>query len=241
MPAGVVDGADSRVGLVGEAGGQVRIDRCEAGEVVFPDNLAGCPLGEFEVEVPRAVPTVGSYLWWADSIRLGAEGRNTGKDAVLIGLADSAVAGVEPHRCVLRREDTNCWRQRAVECAEQTGGWDGGGELTACYLTVGVDPRVGAARALRQDGFAGDLADRCGERALNRREGWLDLPTVEVGAVVREDEFPDRHRFLESITKSKEFAASGQETGPESVAVGIVECKANLRSKRRGFTEQVRL
>ncbi len=83
--------------------------------------------------------------------------------------------------------------KRPIECTQQAGGGYGCGEIEACDLAEGVDTGVGAAGTLRKHGFAGDVVDRGGERALDCNERGLDLPTVEVGAVVRQDEFPALH------------------------------------------------
>ncbi len=55
-------------------------------------------------------------------------------------------------------------------------------------LGEGVDAGVGAAGALGEDGFSGDVVDGVGEGALDGGEIGLDLPAVEGGSVVGEDE-----------------------------------------------------
>jgi hypothetical protein len=65
-----------------------------------------------------------------------------------------------------------------------------------------VDAGIGAAGALREDGFAGDVADGAGEGALDGGEVGLDLPAVVGGAVVGEDDLPVRHEdALDGITR----------------------------------------
>ena len=72
---------------------------------------------------------------------------------------------------------------RNVACEPKTG-----------HLGEGVNAGVCATGALWEDGFAGDLADGFGQCALDGRKAGLDLPTVEVGAVVTESELPVRHK-----------------------------------------------
>jgi len=59
-----------------------------------------------------------------------------------------------------------------------------------------VDAGVGAAGALGKDGFAGEVVEGLSEGPLDGREAGLDLPAVEAGAVVAEDEFPVGHRVV---------------------------------------------
>ena len=63
-------------------------------------------------------------------------------------------------------------------------GRDGGGEGEGGDLGEGVDAGVGAAGALGEDGFTGDVVEGLGEGALDGEKAGLDLPAVEVGAVV---------------------------------------------------------
>jgi len=72
-------------------------------------------------------------------------------------------------------------------------GGDGDGEGEGGDLRESVDAGVGAARALGENGFAGDAVDGPGECALDGGEIGLDLPTVVWGPVVGEDELPVRH------------------------------------------------
>ena len=51
-------------------------------------------------------------------------------------------------------------------------------------LAERVDAGVGAAGAVDGDRFLGDLADGVVEGALDRWQAGLELPAVEVGAVV---------------------------------------------------------
>ena len=68
-------------------------------------------------------------------------------------------------------------------------------------MSEGVDAGVGAAGALREHGFAGDLVERGGEGALHGGQIRLDLPAVEWRSVIGEDEFPELHgESLQNIT-----------------------------------------
>ena len=51
-------------------------------------------------------------------------------------------------------------------------------------LAEGVDARVGAARAVQNEAFLGDAAQNVYDFTLDGRFVRLDLPAVEVGAVV---------------------------------------------------------
>lgn len=70
------------------------------------------------------------------------------------------------------------------------GLWDGRGEGEGGYLGERVDPGVGAAGALGENGFAGDAMDGFGECALDGGEVGLNLPAVIGGSIVGEDELP---------------------------------------------------
>ena len=50
-------------------------------------------------------------------------------------------------------------------------------------------PGIGTARALRQDGFAGYPGQAIGQGALHSAQLRLNLPAVEVGAIIREGDF----------------------------------------------------
>ena len=119
--------------------------------------------------------------------------RAGGVDAVLVGFAEGAVAGVEVGRGVLDGEDADAGREGAVEGAVEVGGGNGDVEGEGGDLGEGVDSGVGAAGALGEDGLSGDAVDGVGEGSLNGGEVGLDLPAVEGGSVVAEDGFPDGH------------------------------------------------
>ena len=90
-------------------------------------------------------------------------------------------------------EDADGWRQRAVEGSQQIGGRDGGFEFEGGDLAERVHAGVGAAGALGENRLAGEVTEGCRERRLDGGQGGLDLPAVEGGAVVGEDEFPEGH------------------------------------------------
>jgi hypothetical protein len=65
-----------------------------------------------------------------------------------------------------------------------------------------VDAGVGAAGALGQGGFAGDVVNGAGECALDGGEIGLDLPAVVGSSVVSESELPVEHGAdLDGITR----------------------------------------
>ena len=92
------------------------------------------------------------------------------------------------------REYPNTRREGVVEGALQILGWNVAPESKTGHLAERMNAGIGAAGALWEDGFAGDLADGFGECALDGRKAGLNLPTVEVGAVVTESELPVRHK-----------------------------------------------
>jgi hypothetical protein len=62
-------------------------------------------------------------------------------------------------------------------------------------LTEGVDAGVGAARAMHDNSFLGDFASGGVNFTLDSREPGLELPAVEVGAIVGDCEFDVSHLF----------------------------------------------
>ncbi len=97
----------------------------------------GCGLLECgEVEGPGAVPYVGGEHGGAD---------RGGGDAVLVGLAKGAVAGVEVFGGLLDGEYADAGWEGSVEGFVEIGCWDGGCEREGGDLGEGVDTCVGAA------------------------------------------------------------------------------------------------
>jgi hypothetical protein len=62
-------------------------------------------------------------------------------------------------------------------------------------LTEGVDAGVGAAGAMHDNSLLRNFARGGIDFALNRREAGLELPAVEVGAIVSDGEFDVSHLF----------------------------------------------
>jgi hypothetical protein len=155
---------------------------------VGAEDVSGGLLQDFQIQRKAAGPDVGGEHGRADASVVAA-----GEDAVLVGLATGVVAGVEVFGNGFDGEDADACRESAVEGAMEVcrGDWDGDGE--GGDLGEGVDAGVGAARALGENGFAGDALDGLREGALNGGEIGLDLPTVVGGSVVGQDEFPVRH------------------------------------------------
>ena len=80
-------------------------------------------------------------------------------------------------------------------------GGNGDGERKGGDLSERVNAGVGAAGALGEDGFAGDVVDGAGEGALNGGEVGLDLPAVVGRSVVGEGCFPVRHGDVRTVSR----------------------------------------
>jgi hypothetical protein len=97
-------------------------------------------LEDGEVERKAAWPYVGGEHGGADAVVVDA-----GEDAVLVGFAQGAVAGVEVFGDGCDREDADACGKGAVEGAMKIGGGDGDGEGEGGDLCEGVDAGIGAA------------------------------------------------------------------------------------------------
>jgi hypothetical protein len=215
-------------GLCFCAGGEVGVYGGEGGEVVGAADVVGGVLEDGEVEREGAVPDVGSEGRRADAF--DGEGGwvgDAGEDAVLVGLAEGVVAGVEGFGCVLDGEDADAGGKGVVEGAMEVGGGDGDGEREGGDLGKGVDAGVGAAGALREDGLSGDALDGFGEGSLHGGEIGLDLPAVVGGSVVGESGFPVRHGDVRTVSRgrgvvcwwSKENGNGKSKAGWESLCI----------------------
>ena len=103
---------------------------------------------------------------------MGEQMRSPREDAVLVGFAEGAVAGVEVFGDGFDGEDADARGKGAVEGAMEIGGGDGDGEGEGGDLGEGVDAGVGAAGALGEDGFAGDVVDGLRRECPGRWGGW---------------------------------------------------------------------
>ena len=115
----------------------VGVRRGHGGEVVRAEQEYGGLRHGVERERPAAVPGVGREEGRADALERGLAGREADaslEDAVLVGFAAGAVAGVEARRDRFAGEDANAGREDAVECAMKIGCRDGGRrrKLTTC-------------------------------------------------------------------------------------------------------------
>lgn len=165
---------------------EVGVDGGEGGEVVGAEDMGGGLLEEAEVERDWAGP---------DEVRKhGGADAALRKDAVLVGLAKSAVAGVEVLGCGFDGEDADAGGKGAIEGAMKIFCGNGDVEGEGGYLGEGVDAGVSAARALGKDGFAGDAMDGLRESSLDSGKGGLDLPAAVGSAVVGEDGLPEGHK-----------------------------------------------
>jgi len=171
------------VGLV--AGGEIGVGGGEGGEVVGAEDVRGGLLERGKGKVERACPEEGSEHGGADPV--------AGEDAVLVGFAEGAVAGVEVGGNSFDGECADAGWESPVECVVEVGGGDRNVEREGGDLAESVNAGVGAAGALREDGFAGDAVDGLGEGSLYGGQIGLDLPAVVGGSVVGEDRFPVRH------------------------------------------------
>jgi len=145
-------------------------------------------LQDFQIQRKAAWPDIGGEHGRADAIIEAA-----GEDAVLVGLSLRAVTGVKVFGNGFDGEDADACGECAIQCVMEVCRGDGDGEREGGDLGESVDAGVGAARALGENGFAGDALDGLREGALNGGEIGLDLPTVVGGSVVGQDEFPVRH------------------------------------------------
>jgi hypothetical protein len=172
---------------------------------VSADDVVGCLVEEGEVEGKMAVPDVGGKHGGTDSGRgvWGSRGAG-GKDTVFVYFSAGGVACVEVFGGVVEGEDTDGGWEGTVEGDVEVGGGDGGVEGERGYLGEGVDAAVGASGALGEYGLSGDVVDGLGEGSLDSGKSGLDLPTMEGGAVVGEDGFPNRHEdALDGITTGR--------------------------------------
>ena len=194
------DGFRGRFG--GTAVGEVGVDGGEGGEVVGAKDVTGGVVEGVEIEGPGTGPDVGGESGRTDvffpypkieiwGTRIG--GCFQGKDAVLVGFADSGVAGVERGWDDFGGEDADAGREAAVKGPMQAGRGDGGGESEAGDLGKGVDSGIGAAGALGKDALADGALDGVAEQTLDGGQVGLDLPSAEGSSIVGEGELPLRH------------------------------------------------
>jgi hypothetical protein len=115
------------------------------------------------------------------------------EDAVLVGFAECAVAGVKVFGDGFYGENADACRECAVESAMKICGRDGGRQGEGGDLGKGVDASVRATGALGENGFSGDAMDGLGECALNGWKGGLNLPAVIGCSIVGENDLPVRH------------------------------------------------
>ena len=114
-------------------------------------------------------------------------------DAVAVGFSLGLPASVEIGADFFRGDDADCGRKEGVQGALEFGGRESGLRFEMGDLSEGVDAGIGAACAVDEDFFLGDLAGGFGDGALNGRLARLDLPAVEGGAVVGNGEFEEAH------------------------------------------------
>ena len=106
------------------------------------------------------------------------------KDAVFVQLRHGVVTGVESGRYVFHIGDANRPGQQMVHGAEKIYTWNGTGGGEGGHLGDSVDAGIGAAAALNKNWRFGKSEKDTLEFALHRHQTGLDLPAVEVGAVI---------------------------------------------------------
>ena len=104
----------------------------------------------------------------------------------------------------------------------EVGRGDRGHEAERGYLALGVNSGIGAAGTLGEDSFAGDAVDGVGEFALDGRLVGLNLPAMEVCAIVGEDQLPVAAR--QSLAGSRQAFFGDEIFGQVSRPPGLVLC-----------------
>ena len=177
------------------AGGEIGIGGGEAAEIVFAEKGCGDGIQASEINRPGVRIDIAREKRRTDLVDSGLDGEN----AVLVGFGDGGVAGV---KCVghdLRFEDADGSGQGAIEGANEIGGRDARLKGEAGDLGKRVHAGVGAAGALGQRRLADDAPESRLQFALDGGFAGLDLPAVEVGAVVGESQFPRLHFVATSV------------------------------------------
>ena len=213
MPGGGEDGTagrgrrdgvvgDGQSGAKGLAVGveSVGAGRGEAGEVMRAEDVGGGALEAAQVERRGAVPDKRGKHGRTDAVwgwRDGAGGRGgfwpAQKDAVLVGFGSGAVAGVEGGGNGGEGEYADAAGEDAIEGAVKIWGGDGCEEIEAGNLREGVDTGVGAAGAGGEGAFGRNAKESVRKMLLHGGEAGLDLPAVEMAAIVTESAHPAWH------------------------------------------------
>ena len=117
-----------------------------------------------------------------------AKGRADGRaqDAVAVGLGGGVPTGVEVMRDLLHLQHPDAGGQETVERAQEVLRRDARAGLAVRHLAERVHARVGAPGAVEANLLAGDLLQGVHQRALDGGNVGLDLPAVELAAVVGE-------------------------------------------------------
>ena len=114
-------------------------------------------------------------------------------DAVAVGFSLGLPASVEIGADFFCGDDADCWRKECVESALKFGWRESGLRFEMGDLGESVYAGVGAACAVDEDFFLGDLTGGFGDGALDGGLARLDLPAAEGGAVVGDGEFEVAH------------------------------------------------
>jgi hypothetical protein len=110
-------------------------------------------------------------------------------DVVAVSFGDSRAARMEFRRHFFRGKNADGAGKNVIQRANQIVDWNGRIGGYGGNLSQSVDAGVGAARALREGFFAGEVFESGHQRPLNGQSVRLDLPSGEVVAIVSEREF----------------------------------------------------
>src|SRR5580698_1451310 len=154
--------------------------RGEGGEIVLAGEFSGGGIHGGFVERPGIEKNVAVIERKKD----GAAG-----DAVFVRFGLSQPAGVESLADFLGGDDADGMRQHGIHAALKFGGGEIGMRFEVGDLAQGVDSPVGAAGAVNGHALLGDFLEGVFEGALDGGDFGLELPAVEVGAVVGDGEF----------------------------------------------------
>lgn len=145
------------------------------------DDVLGREMHRRQIQRPGTVPDEGS------------QGRGTngvGGDAVLIRLPARTMASVKVGWRCFRCKDTDARREQVVQSALQVGARNWGIQRERCDLPEGVNSGICPTGALRENGFSGDLSNRCSDSTLYGRKAGLNLPAMIAGTVIGNGELP---------------------------------------------------
>jgi hypothetical protein len=122
-------------------------------------------------------------------------------------------------------DDADGMRQHGIHAALKFGGGEIGMGFEMRDLAEGVDSGVGAAGAVDGDALLSDFLEGVFEGALDGGDLGLELPAVEVGAVVGDGEFDVLHFVARGLSHERQG-------GFRTSRVPILRRRATRQSKR---------